>query len=140
MLLVLDTNVIVAAVRSRRGASNALLIRAFEGDLRWACSVPLFFEYEDVLTRADLLLEIGVSRRQMESFLTDVAGVIEPVQLDFLWRPQLRDAADEMVVETAANAGAEYMVTHNVSDFRAIEGRFNFDVVTPGGFLQRHKS
>jgi hypothetical protein len=45
-----------------------------------------------------------------------------------------------MVVETAANAGADYLVTHNVSDFRAIEGRFNFDVVTPGGFLQRHKS
>ena len=102
---------IVAAVRSRRGASNALLIRAFEGQLRWACSVPLFFEYEDVLSRAEQLLEIGISRRQMKSFLTDVAGVIEPIQLDFLWRPQLRDAADEIVVETAANAGADYLVT-----------------------------
>jgi hypothetical protein len=49
MLLVLDRRVVVAAVRSRRGASDALLIRAFEGELRWTCSVPLFFEYEDVL-------------------------------------------------------------------------------------------
>ena len=51
-----------------------------------------------------MLLETGSYRRQMELFLTDVAGVIEPVQLDFLWRPQLRDADDEMVVKTAANA------------------------------------
>ena len=76
----------------------------------------------------------------MESFLTDVAGVIEPIQLDFLWRPQLRDAADEMVVETAANASAGFLVTHNISDFRAIVGRFNFEVVTPGDFLRRYKS
>ena len=140
MLLVIDTNVVVAAVRSRQGASNALLVSAFEGAVRWACSVPLFFEYEDVLSRAELLLEIGTSRAQMDAFLTDVADVIEPVQLDFLWRPQLRDAADEMVVETAANASADFLVTHNVSDFRAIEGRFNFEVVTPGDFLRRYKS
>ena len=73
----------------------------------------------------------------MDAFLTDVADVIERVQLVFLWRPQLRDAADEMVVETAVNASADCLVTHYVSDFRAIEGRFRFEVVTPNDFLRR---
>lgn len=140
MLAVLDTNVIVAGVRSRRGASNALLTLAFELRFRWACSVPLFFEYEDVLTRAELLLEIETPREKMEDFLTDIAGVIEPVQLDFLWRPQLRDANDEMVLETAANARADYLVTHNVSDFDAIRGYFEFDVATPLELIRKLRS
>lgn len=138
MLLVVDTNVIVAAVRSRRGASNAVLVRAFQGNMRWACSVPLFFEYEAVLTRAELLLELGTSRAQMGDFLTDIAGIVEPVQLDFLWRPQLRDANDEMVVETAVNAGADLLITHNITDFLPVQGKFDFEILTPAELIRRH--
>jgi putative PIN family toxin of toxin-antitoxin system len=139
MITVFDTNVLVAAVRSRRGASNALIIEALKRRVRWACSVPLFFEYEDALTRAELLLAVGASRQTMESFLTDIAAVIEPVALHFLWRPQLRDPQDEMVVETAANARADYLVTHNVTDFAAVRNRFTFDVVTPRELIARMK-
>ena len=90
--------------------------------------------------RAELLLEIGTSRAQLDAFLTSLTDMIEPVQLDFLRRPQLRDAADEMVEETAANASADVLVSHNISDFRAIVGRFIFEVVTPGDFLRRYQS
>ncbi len=110
MSVLLDTNVVVADVRSRSGSSNPLLVSAFHGRFQWCCSVPLFYEYEDVLGRADFLLDTRTSRHEIEEFLTDVARTVVPVELHFLWRPQLYDPADEMVLETAVNAGAAAIV------------------------------
>ncbi|MEZ5779219.1 MAG: putative toxin-antitoxin system toxin component, PIN family [Paracoccaceae bacterium] len=137
MRLVLDTNVVVAGTRSRTGASNPLLIAGFRGRFRWCCSVPLFYEYEDVLNRAEFLLETGITREEIAVFLTDLAGTVAPVDLHFLWRPQLRDPADEMVLETAVNARAEVIVTHNARDFGAAPGRFGIEVLTPAEILRR---
>lgn len=137
MRLVLDTNVVVAGVRSRTGASNPLMVAGFRGCFAWACSVPLFFEYEDVLNRAELLLAAGLTRAEVAAFLTDLAGLVEPVDLHFLWRPQLRDAGDEMVLETAVNARAEAIVTHNARDFGAAPGRFGILCLDPGEALRR---
>ena len=137
MNLVIDTNVLVAGVRSRAGASNPLIIEGFRGRFRWYCSVPLFFEYEDVLTRAEFLLEAGLARAEVQQFLTDLAGTVAPVDLHFLWRPQLRDAGDEMVLETAVNAGADAIVTYNLRDFAAVPERFGIHCLTPAEALER---
>ncbi|MGL4279035.1 MAG: putative toxin-antitoxin system toxin component, PIN family [Albidovulum sp.] len=137
MRLVLDTNVVVAGVRSRTGASNPILIAGFKGNFRWCCSVPLFYEYEDVLNRAEFLLETGITRDEIGVFLTDLAGTVTPVDLHFLWRPQLRDPGDEMVLETAVNARAEAIVTHNARDFGAAPDRFGIEVLTPAEALRR---
>ncbi|MCB2137649.1 MAG: putative toxin-antitoxin system toxin component, PIN family [Rhodobacteraceae bacterium] len=137
MRLVLDTNVLVAGARSRAGASNPLLIAGFRGGFRWCCSVPLFYEYEDVLNRAEFLLETGITRDEIGVFLTDIAGTVTPVDLHFLWRPQLRDPGDEMVLETAVNARAVAIVTHNARDFGTAPGRFGIEVLSPAEALKR---
>lgn len=137
MRLVLDTNIVVSGVRSRDGASNPLLIAGFRGRFVWCCSVPLFYEYEAVLNRAEFLLGTGINRAEIEAFLTDVAGSVSPTELYYLWRPQLRDPADEMVLETAVNAGARAIVTHNIRDFEDAPGRFGIDLWTPAEALRR---
>jgi putative PIN family toxin of toxin-antitoxin system len=137
MRVVLDTNILVAALRSGRGASNALLIETFGGKASWLCSVPLFLEYEDVLTRAEFLLATGHGKPEIVGLLSDVATVIEPVDLHFLWRPQLRDPKDEMVLETAVNGRADFLVTHNIRDFAEAANRFEVDVVRPQEMLRR---
>ena len=79
MRVVLDTNVLVAAVRSRRGASNAILVCAFQGRFDWLMSVPLFLEYEQVLTRTEILLETGIRITDMSMFLSDIGRIVKPV-------------------------------------------------------------
>ena len=136
MRAVLDTNVLVAAVRSRRGASNAVVIGAFENRFDWLASIPLFLEYEDVLMRPDVLAATGKTATAMSHFLTDVATIVTPVDLHFRWRPVLRDPKDEMVLETAVNGRAGALVTHNERDF-ANADTFDIEVLPPSRFLER---
>jgi len=134
--VVLDTNILVAAGRSRAGASFALLQALRNRKFALLASVPLFLEYEAVLKRPEQL-EVGNRNVAMvDAFLDALAFTVEPVDLHFLWRPQLRDPADEMVLETALNGRADALVTFNVRDF-SVAGRFGMKVWTPGEFLQR---
>ena len=103
MRWVLDTDVLVAAVRSESGASRQILRAGLLGGFRWLVSVPLFIEYEAVLSRPEQLAASGLSTADVKTLLDAVAVVIEPVRLAFLWRPQLRDPNDDMVIEAAVN-------------------------------------
>ncbi|AGA32228.1 protein of unknown function DUF132 [Thioalkalivibrio nitratireducens DSM 14787] len=93
-------------------------------------------EYEAVLLRPTQLAKSGRSVEQTGVFLDALSRLVEPVHLHYLWRPQLRDAADEMVLETALNGRADALVTLNGADFVAA-GRFGLTVLTPGEFLRR---
>ncbi len=135
MLVVLDTSTIVAGVRSPQGASAEILRRVLKGQLQAACSVPLFFEYEAVLTRPEHLLAAGAKIADIRNLLDALASVVLPVEVQFLWRPQLRDAADDMVLEAAVNAQAAVIVTFNVRDFVPQIHQFGIAVMTPGDFL-----
>ena len=114
MRLILDTNVMVAALRSDQGASRQLLLAALDRRIVMLCSVPLMLEYEAVLTRPEQLEETGLTIRETGAILDALAGVIEPLALRFLWRPCLKDPADEMVLEAAVNGRAECLVTFNL--------------------------
>jgi len=99
-------------------------------------SVPLFLEYEAVLTRPAHGATSARDRSVVAGFLNYLAGLVEPVRLHYLWRPQLGDIADEMVLETAINGRADCIVTFNGRHFGPAD-RFNIEIVTPGALLRR---
>jgi putative PIN family toxin of toxin-antitoxin system len=131
MRLVLDTSVLVAAIRSDAGASRRLLVDALEGRVTVLASVPLFFEYEASMTRAEHLRASRLSVADVNILLDAVAEVATPVRLSFRWRPFLRDPDDDMVLETAVNGQADGIVTFNVRDFWAVPEMFGIFVQRP---------
>jgi putative PIN family toxin of toxin-antitoxin system len=114
---VLDTDVMVAALRSDRGASRQLLLASLNQRFELLLSVPLILEYEAVLTRPQHLVACGLSRAEVGRVLDDLAAVARPVRLAFRWRPRLSDPDDDMVLETAINGSASAIVTFNQRDF-----------------------
>jgi putative PIN family toxin of toxin-antitoxin system len=134
--VVLDTNVLVAAVRSDRGASRVLLRGALERKFLLLVSVPLMIEYESVLTRSEHLDAAGLTTDDVEGILDAVALVGEPIRLAFRWRPVLPDAADDMVLETAVNGRADSLVTLNLGDFEAVS-MFGIELLSPAKALER---
>jgi putative PIN family toxin of toxin-antitoxin system len=134
--VVLDTNVLVAAARSRKGASFALLQALRNGQFIALASVPMLLEYEAALKRPEHLLAGQRTIAMTDAFLDALCLRIEPVHLHYLWRPQTRDPADEMVLETALNGRASVLITLNGKDFTAAE-HFRLPVLTPGEFLRQ---
>jgi putative PIN family toxin of toxin-antitoxin system len=137
MRLVLDTNVIVASVRSPRGGSAEVVRRVKAGRYRMLSSVPLFIEYEAVSMRPEHLAAAGASRSDVMNLLDVLAGYIEPVEIHYLWRPRLRDPADDMVLEAAVNGRADAIVTFNQADFGAVPASFGIALLGPADVLRR---
>ena len=139
MRVVLDTSVLVAGLRSRRGASNLVLVAVAEVRCVPLVSTAMFLEYEAVLLRAEQRLATGMSAPDINAFLAAFASAAEPVEINFRWRPQLRDPADEMVLETAVNGKARAIVTHNIRDFRSAADDFGIRIITPAEFVKELK-
>lgn len=137
MRLVLDTSVFVAGLRSDAGASRQLLLGALNRKFVLIASIPLFVEYQAVATRLEHLKAAQLSREDVEEILDAFAAVVEPVEFAFLWRPQLRDPDDDMVLETAANGRADAIVTFNLRDFGVVASRFGVALLSPGEALRR---
>jgi putative PIN family toxin of toxin-antitoxin system len=135
--LVLDTSVILAGLRSRGGASQALLRLVGERVVTPLAAPALFLEYEEVLKRPEQRIATGLSIEQLDLFLAALSDAIEPVELHYRWRPQVRDPADEMVLEVAINGRADALVTHNVRDFAGVARRFGIPLLRPGEVLKR---
>jgi len=127
--VVLDTNVLVSAFRSREGVAFRLVSLLREGRFEISISVPLVLEYEDVLLRATTLSEEAVL-----SVVRYLSSVAHRQEIFFLWRPGLPDPKDDMVLELAVASRARYIVTYNGKDFAAAE-RFGIQAVTPKAFL-----
>ena len=134
---VLDTDVLVAAVRSDRGASRALLTAALERRYLVLASVPLMLQYESVLTRAEHLEVSGISAVDVEILLDALAVVVEPIRISYLWRPVLPDAGDDLVLETAVNGRADVVVTFNRRHFEPAATHFGVEIVAPADAIRR---
>ncbi len=134
--IVLDTDVVVAALRSASGGSNAVLMAVASGRLVTLVTPALFLEYEAVLKRPEQRLVHGLDIEAIDRFLASLAAASEAVEISFQWRPQLRDANDEMVLETALNGQADALVTHNMKDFAVAAKKFGLRILRPGDVLK----
>ncbi len=127
--VVLDTNVLVSALRSKRGASFRLLRMIDDERIRVHFSTPLIKEYEDVLNRTQHQL----SAENVEEILDYLVSIGETHKIYYLWRPILKDIKDDMVLELAVKANS-MIVTYNKIDFAGAES-FNIAVLNPKEFL-----
>jgi putative PIN family toxin of toxin-antitoxin system len=133
---VLDTNILVAGLSSQLGASFVLLTHALNQCFELVASPALWLEYEDVLKRREIMHLHGLAASDVDDILNTLAQVVTPVQSHFLWRPQLRDPNDEMVLEAAVNGQANYLVTLNGRDFEMATTRWQIKLMAPGLFLR----
>ena len=131
--VVLDTNVVVAGLRSRQGAAFRILSEIGRGRFAIALSVPLVLEYEDALLRHTAVA--GLSRKDVEAVLDYCCSVGHLQNIFFLWRPLLPDPKDDLVLELAVAASCRTVVTYNVRDFRGSEG-LGVSVQRPVDFLR----
>jgi putative PIN family toxin of toxin-antitoxin system len=134
MRVVFDTSVLVAAARSRRGASFALVSSIPATEFQLCLSVGLYTEWHDVLTRPENVPP-GVSAEDAAEFLRYLASQAHLQDIHFLWRPFLPDPDDDMVLELALAAGCRYIITHNQSDFRGTH-QLGVAAISPREFLK----
>ena len=137
MRLVLDTDVVIAGMRSPTEASAAILQFVRKGRATLVLSVALALEYEAACFQAEHRLVSSMSEEEVDIFLAAVIAMAEPVATHFLWRPQLRDAGDEMVLEAAVNGRADALVSFNVRDFGS--ARFGIQLLQPRQAVMRVK-
>jgi putative PIN family toxin of toxin-antitoxin system len=133
MRVVLDTNVLVAAARSRQGASFALVSSIPAPEFIPCLSIGLYAEWQAVLTRAENIPD-GLTADDALGFVRYLANQSHLQEIHFLWRPFLPDPDDDMVLELAVSAGCQHIITHNVRDYRGSE-TFGITPITPGEFL-----
>ena len=132
--IVIDTNVLIAVLRSKREASYLLLSLIDSGKFVVHISVPLVLEYEDVAKRQ--LSDLILTEQDVNDILDYFCNVAVHQSIFYLWRPVLRDPKDDMVLEVAVAAECEYIVTFNVRDFAGSE-QFGIQIIPPKVFLQQ---
>lgn len=137
MRFLLDTDVVVAAMRSPRGASAELLRRIDDGKATMLLSVALALEYEAKCMLAEHRLAAKLSVSDAATYIDGLIAMAEPVQMHFRWRPQLHDPGDELVLEAAVNGRASAVVTFNERDLREARQSFGIAVIRPGEALRR---
>ncbi len=136
MRIILDTNVLVAALKSRRGASYAILSQLPSPRFQIALTIPLYLEYQDVLTRPEHMTGANTPE-EILGLVRYLCRIAHRQEVFFLWRPWLRDPKDDKVLEAAVASQSRYIVTYNVRDFRHrnIENYFGIEPITPQTFL-----
>ena len=132
--VVIDTNVIISGLRSRKGASFRILEMIGSSQFEITLSVPLALEYEEVAKRESE--ELGLTLADADVLIEYWCRIAHLQAIHFLWRPVLRDIEDDHVLELAVEAGCALIVTHNVRDFAGSEA-FGITAIRPGEFLRR---
>lgn len=132
---VFDSGVIVTAMAERSSASRQLLRRVADQKMVPLLSTPLLCDYEAALKMPEQRLAHGLSLDEVDAFLAGFASAAEPVDVTFLWRPQMKDPYDELILEAAVNGSAEIIVTHAVPKFAPIAALFDIAVLRPADYI-----
>ena len=137
MLLTLDTNILYQALMSTTGASYFILQQVRNRKIQIALSVPVFFEYQDVLTRDKSLKDFELQLNDVDKFLRFIAYIGKTFEIYFLLRPNLKDEKDNKIVELAVTSQSDYLITSNIRDFKNAELKFDeLKVITPSEFVK----
>ncbi len=126
------------ALYSSQGASHHILKKLLQGEIEIALSVPVFKEYEAVLTRESALEQFGLTLNDVKTVLDTIAAIGKPTEIHYLWRPNLKDENDNMFVELAEASNSAFIVTANQVDFSAAK-QLTFpgiQTITPKAFLK----
>lgn len=137
MIVTVDTNVFFQALHKPQGASNKIIKLARQQKIIIALSIPVFTEYRDVLLRKGSLEKFNLANKEIIAFLGFLAILGKPHDIFFLWRPNLRDEADNMFIELAVASRSEWLITSNIRDF-TIDNELLHDglkIGTPAQFL-----
>jgi len=139
MKIVIDTNIVLSALFSNRGASNKLLVWLFENKKKYnVVSNTLVTEFEDVLTREKNLKQFNnLEKEDVLAFIDDICLISYHQSIHFLWRPFLTDTNDDMVLEVAVNANVGAIITFNPKDFKGVKESFGIDIFTPKEYLTK---
>jgi putative PIN family toxin of toxin-antitoxin system len=133
-LVLLDTNVLIAGLRSRNGAAFKLVSLVGTGRFEICLSVPVVLEYETVLL--DQLEQLLLTASDVGDLLDYFCSVGKQQEVHYLWRPFLKDPKDDLFLEAAVAGSCEAIITYNRRDFRGAE-KFGVRIMTPGEFLRR---
>ena len=132
--IVIDTNIIISALLSSRGAAFKLISLVGKGHYNYVLSVPLLIEYEDVLKRKNS--KILLSLESKNNILDRLCFYAELREIFYLWRPYLNDPKDDLVLELAVESNCDSIITYNLKDFKNID-KFGLEAITPKAFLQQ---
>ena len=135
MIVTLDTNVLLAALMSRNGASHRILGLILEEKVKIALSTPLILEYDEVLKRKQILDKLKMTASQIEDVIDLLVMLANQHCIYYRLRPNLLDENDNMLVECAFVSSSQYLITSNIKDFTQGELQiYPFTVITPGDF------
>ena len=135
--IVLDTNVLVAALLRGGGTGRAVLRACLRGQYQPVLGPALLAEYEDVLGRAELFATSVLSVRERNEVFDGFLNRARWVEVFYAWRPNLPDEADNHLIELAVAAQAEAIVTRNLRDLSRGELKFpSLRMLTPEQCLE----
>jgi len=132
--IVIDTNIVFSALKSNKGASYALMDLLPSTKFKPVISVPLYTEYQDVLTRKENMTGAS-SKEDILAYCRYLVSIAHRKNIFYLWRPWLKDPKDDMVLELAVASSSEYIITYNIKDFKNISS-FGIQAIKPADFLK----
>ena len=131
--IVIDTNIFISALKNDTGASYYLLSLLGKSNFDTNISVPLIMEYESVANR--ILSSTNLNSSDLNDILDFICSVSNHHEINFVWRPFLKDPKDDLVLELAVKANCEYIITFNKKDFHGIQ-KFGIKALTPYEYFQ----
>jgi putative PIN family toxin of toxin-antitoxin system len=134
--IILDTSVLIAALRSGSGAAAAVVIKILRLEVRMLLSYALVCEYRDVAVRPEQLTYCSRSADEVENLIAELEELAEPLPFSERHRPMSVDPDDDLVLEAAINGKVDVIVTHNIRHLRQAAARFKIEVSTPREFLE----
>ena len=130
--IVVDTSVLISALISSTGSSREIIRRCLKGEYQPLMGNALFSEYESVIGREEILAKCPLNNAEISALLASFLSVSEWISIYYLWRPNLKDEADNHLIELAIAGNAQIIATQNIKDFRNSELLFpNLSILKP---------